>query len=649
MRRTNIRKAGLAFCIALTLLSGLPVAVTPLPAAAQGFDLADIVNNTNNPTNLGQALSRGLAQGRTPQELSEALFTGGMNETRRAQITSLLGTLSRNSTANGNSTAALLTGLASGRMNLDAATLLGSVPNLGNLSATEAVGMLLNNPNLATIMSAMDVVSASAFVEQFLGVVPSLEGLQELATQAGLDALTAALQARLPDWAALFGDNLQGVLNGAIQGLIGMAGQIGGPALAAILGEFLGSITGGLGTIGGAITSACCGRHRTQIPQHYQAVQQTVTTQFEQHRTWMVTTFWTENLLRALGMFAEQMTATGMFQVHVIGTFLDAKHQLETQRIFQQLMAQAHKDYHPSEGMCTFGTMARSLVASERRSDLAQTVLAQRMNQRQSLSGRNIAREHEDSDTRSRLAKFQTTYCSPADNSNGLRELCPNPGAVARRNIDVDYTRNIESRLTLDLDFMPNQGASTPDEEDVFALSANLFSHNIAPRIPPIKLGDGTGRIREDGAHRYMDLRSVFAKRSVAENSFAALTAMRARGDEGAAPYAKALIRELGVADVAQIEAIIGENPSYFAQMELLTKKIYQNPSFYTELYDKPVNVERKSAAMQAIGLMQDRDLYDSLLRSEVVLSVLLETMLQKEQDKVRNALGNINEAGGSQ
>src|SRR5690606_4894496 len=109
-------------------------------------------------------------------------------------------------------------------------------------------------------------------------------------------------------------------------------------------------------------------------------------------------------------------------------------------------------------------------------------------------------------------------------------------------------------------------------------------------------------------------------------------TAMRASGDEGSAPYTKALIKELGITSTDEIDKFLGEKPSYFAQMEVLTKKIYQNPTFYTELYDKPVNVERKGAAIEAISLMQDRDLYNSLLRSEAVLSVLLETMLIKEQ-----------------
>jgi hypothetical protein len=107
-------------------------------------------------------------------------------------------------------------------------------------------------------------------------------------------------------------------------------------------------------------------------------------------------------------------------------------------------------------------------------------------------------------------------------------------------------------------------------------------------------------------------------------------------------------MKELGITEQEEIEKILGKKPSYFAQMEVLTKKLYQNPVFYTELYDKPANVARKGAALQAIGLMQDRDLYNSLLRSEAVLSVLLETMLMKEQEKIVNAGAKLN-PGGSQ
>ena len=111
------------------------------------------------------------------------------------------------------------------------------------------------------------------------------------------------------------------------------------------------------------------------------------------------------------------------------------------------------------------------------------------------------------------------------------------------------------------------------------------------------------------------------------------------------APFLKKLVEEMGIPK-DEVEKYIGKEPSYFAQMEVLSKKIYQNPVFYTELYDKPVNVERKAAALEAIGLMQDRDIYRSLLRSEMVLAVFLDTLLKEEQDKVSTRINDILSGG---
>lgn len=120
-----------------------------------------------------------------------------------------------------------------------------------------------------------------------------------------------------------------------------------------------------------------------------------------------------------------------------------------------------------------------------------------------------------------------------------------------------------------------------------------------------------------------------------------------AKGEEDIAPYLKKLVVELGVPE-DEVEDILGKNPSYFAQMEVLAKKIYQNPVFYTELYDKPANVDRKALALKAIGLMQDRDIYKSFLRSEAVMSVILEEMLMKQQTAITNELSAPEEGESS-
>lgn len=396
-----------------------------------------------------------------------------------------------------------------------------------------------------------------------------------------------------------------------------------------------------------ACGESCCHCNTPLISDHT-SIRSHVTNELEKHRNWIVSDYFIGNgpnagaeqfgILPAMMLLTEQLTAVGMQQVQIIGSFLDAKHQLETQRLFQQLTAKAHKDYHPSEGLCEIGTNVRSLLPSQRRADLTQTAFSQRVMSRALLSGDTTTIGGAITDKRSRLDQFIKKYCNKADNGKGLEELCAGGSADKKRiNKDVDYTRTLETPLTLEVDLLTATTASE-DAEDIFALTSNLFAHEVSPFIKKELLASSDGKINRDAGHRYLDVRALAAKRSVAQNSVAALTAMKSKGSPESAPFLKRWVEEMGIPK-AEIEKYIGKEPSYFAQMEVLTKKIYQNPVFYADLYDKPVNVERKAAALEAIGLMQDRDIYRSLLRSEMVLAVFLDTLLEQEQDRISNKM----------
>jgi len=657
----------------LTLLSGLPVAPTPARAQGQG-----IINNGTptisraqyqanpsllmaDPGMLGPNI-RGLqAQGVATAAIQQTLQSSGMNPAQINALTNIMNSPAMASSGASATIDGIMTSIVAGTLPPEFVDAMMDNPLFGAVNSAAELMNMLNDPAIQSAMrlftnpgGAVDALLALAIgqgfnisnftpaqltslTNQLMGILPSL----------GTTVGAAALQQGIADVLGMLstGANPQAIINN----LIG----VGGPGIPPRrpIRDLVSPPIPRRPPSGNCQCTVC----EVQIPLHHYDIRTDITDQFELHRRWLLTVFFLDNILPALQLMAEQLTAAGILQVEIIGTFFDAKHQLESQRIFQTLTARAHKDYHPSEGMCTFGTTVRSLAGSDRRSNLAQVAYAQRMMQRQALSGEAISYQGEDSDRRARLTAFIANYCDQADNANGLNFLCrtavPDP---ARRNADVDFTRNIESKLTLDMDFIPvkfkNHAQVTPDERDAFALAANLFSNEVAPRMKPELLGEATGtrRVRQTAAEKYMDQRAIFAKRSVAQNSFAALIAMRTSGDPESAPYTKAIMRELGITDDKEIEELLGLNPSYFAQMEILTKKIYQNPIFYTELYDQPANIERKGAALQAIGLMQDRDLYNSLLRSEAVLSVLLETQLQREQEKVINAMGAMNPAGGS-
>lgn len=379
-----------------------------------------------------------------------------------------------------------------------------------------------------------------------------------------------------------------------------------------------------------------------------------ISEEFNDHREWLAETFFEDNLLPAMMRFTAQMSAVAMHQVMSIGMFLDAKQQLETQRLFQELQAQAHKDYQPSEDFCWFGTNVRSLAGSEQRGHINAMALNQRSLDRQLSNRGTVGAESSDDDKRSRWMNFAENYCDPRDNNweegkpnSGLRLACL--GSIAdkgkRVNIDIDYTRLLEEPRTLDVNFADT--GPTNAETDVIALGNNLYGHNPLPRsINPTQLGFS------EHSHLYLALRSIAAKRSVAENSYNAIVGLKSAGSsaeaDGEAPrtheFLAAVMVELGMPE-GEIFDIIGENPSYYAQLEILAKRIYQNPDFYANLYDKPANVARKGVALQAIELMLDRAIYESQLRQEMAMSVLLSSKLRGSFREINAKLPGV--AGG--
>jgi len=409
-----------------------------------------------------------------------------------------------------------------------------------------------------------------------------------------------------------------------------------------------------------------------------QQITQHMTAEMTGLRSWLIQIFWEDNLLPAMMLMADQLSATAMLQMEMVGAMFDAKHQLETQQLLQKIAARTHKDYHPSIGLCEFGSGAKSLAASERKAEVNAVVMSQRSQDRSLGAVGTSAAIGEDSDKQSRVKQFREKFCDPADNNNGLTYLCDHDQAGAgtvvgasrfntatppaatgpahdRKNKDIDYTRTIDAPWTLDVDFVstvvdPTDGTVpastlTDNEEEIIALASNLYGHKAFIRPPSKSLEAQPGHRFTNMQKIYLDMRSVIAKRAVAENSFNAITAMKSEGTPGSRDYLVAMMRELGVApaDAAQL---LGDNPSYYAQMEILTKKIYQNPDFYTNLYDKPANVQRKNVALQAIGLMQKFDLFKSHLRHEASMSILLELAVMDLQGEVENEINQMTSEG---
>lgn len=411
----------------------------------------------------------------------------------------------------------------------------------------------------------------------------------------------------------------------------------------------------------------------------------------EAFQDWLIEIFLGQEVGPATAAMLTQMAASAMQYVQIIGEFLDAQIQMDTQRVLRKLQYDAYKDYTPSQTFCYFGTNVGSLAATESRGRYNALALSRMSLQRQMGSSNTAGSVLKGDDYKARWQQFIKVHCDPRDNNfqdsgarNGLLLACDHDGSESgsdigaednnRFNRDINYTRLIDKPRTLNVDFSDDTldvmvepfasklGGSINqpgDEEDIIALSKNLYASKVLSR------GLSTKKLKTETAKKlYLALRSIAAKRNVAQASFNAIVALKSSGtthehDENVSKptmsgpvtvnletkqtrrFLAAIIRELvpassdGVYPVdpndewGDIFDLIGYSPSYYSQLEILAKRIYQNPNFYVDLYETPANVARKKVAMKAIELMVDRAIYESQIRREMSVSVLLASKLR--------------------
>jgi len=350
------------------------------------------------------------------------------------------------------------------------------------------------------------------------------------------------------------------------------------------------------------------------------------------------------NHVRALMAMTEEFSTVMMQQATMVGMFFDAKQQMDTQREARLAVNEANKTYHPSDQMCRFGTFMRSVADTEEHMRFNKAAFSEGMVEAYANQENRATAEGYAVDILARLDQFKDTFCAPDDNNeNGLELMCGGGAQPrSRSNNDIDFTRIVDAPLTLDLDFTDGTDP-VGTEEDVLALARHLYY----PRA-------FEGEIRTETITKpklLQDWRAFVATQSVAHNSMGHILSMKARSEEGSAQedqkkgwqFMKALLVEFGIEE-DEVDALVGERPSYYAQMEVLTKKIYQDPDFYTNLYDKPANVDRIAAAMDAVKLMQGRDRFEAALRREMLTSLLVEQALEKHIRRTNSLLESFDD-----
>lgn len=337
-----------------------------------------------------------------------------------------------------------------------------------------------------------------------------------------------------------------------------------------------------------------------------------------------------------LSDMTRQMTAVAMVATGMVGTFFDASHQLYIQSLIDLEHVRARRAYQPSTALCTFGTLRSGLPSSEARGEINASVLARSALQRDSLHISRVPSEPA-KELSARLASFRTRYCNEdymagalakQDSIDGICVESVNMDSIGK---DINYTNTIDQPLTLD--FNLTDTSVSEDEQDVRALMTNLFSYNLMPQI-----GDKINK--PSNYDNILDFRSIWAGRSLARSTFVHIVGQKSSGTGVSDSYIKDIARSMGFTDNNDdILRLLGENPSYEAQMEFLTKKIYQSPNFIASLIDTPENIRRQSTAILSSKLMLDRDIAKALQKRELLISAILNELLKVEENELSKKL----------
>jgi len=324
------------------------------------------------------------------------------------------------------------------------------------------------------------------------------------------------------------------------------------------------------------------------------------------------------------------------------GAFLDASIMNDTLKSLQVASSNTLKNYTPSDQVCRFGTLSRSLAQSETKVDtnrllLSEIGLAKNLGKVFTISTSGRGSEFE-----SRLMIFAEKFCDLKDNNNGLDKLCPSatPSKDVYLNRDIDYTRLLGHGVTINADM--TDAKNTQDETSLITLSHFLYGHRQPTKRTSITtLTESAGSLGT-----YTDYRSVVARRAAAQNSYNTLAAINMAGSGGSDVYMRQALAQIGISGVDADIYLGAKNAdpavksSYNAQMNLLTKQIFQDPAFYANLMESEANVKRTSASLQGLGLMQARDTYKSMTRSEMLLAILVELESRKISNNIQG-MGN--------
>lgn len=351
------------------------------------------------------------------------------------------------------------------------------------------------------------------------------------------------------------------------------------------------------------------------------SVRNAIIDEVKKHQDWLVSDFWGKNVEPAIEEATASIESFILGNAALDGNVMEGQSNIDSIRAFQEQASDALVGAQTSDALCRFGSLSKSLAASDVKVQAKVLDLSKASLDRELLRRGQKSAEGTTQDLISRYELFKSKFCD-IKSYGATFSFCTKADDYLT-NLDIDYTRLVDTQATI----------SDAEDRGVVPLMNNLFAPETFQPIPADSLKPSANS--SNSRDLYMDQRALIAKRSVAQNTFQNIVARRSQGTGGSMESMKALLKNMGISEDSEVVRYLTDKPSYYSQMDVLTKRVYQDADFFKNLMDNPTNLARQYAAMQSFGLMQQRDMYDSVQRSELLLSLIVEMELEDYQSKV--------------
>jgi hypothetical protein len=232
---------------------------------------------------------------------------------------------------------------------------------------------------------------------------------------------------------------------------------------------------------------------------------------------------------------------------------------------------------------------------------------------------------------------FESTFCDPNDNNgenvctSGAPGTAPTATAAPKdkygnsyANADVQVTKNLYNKLTMEVEPTLASGAANPD-------SAN--ETKVAKAVIDNTMGDPTGDpIREEvlespaGHEQWMNRRSYLARYAAIRSVPQLLAGWRMPGSK-LSQWIQEIEKDAGVTNT---QGEMSDNPSYREIVHAISIDRFNSQKYANGMIAEDGEIEMEKLTLSSFYLMQLRDYYELLEREALTLSVQVSLMAEK-------------------